>query len=420
MQLLFALWDALPSHRSEGLAASVTLHVAALIFFTATPPGTPQLARQDIVVAQVAAEMAGLAPDGSPAEPPTVEEQGAPAELSEGTRVDLGGITVDIGKIRRHRDRLFPFLTASLPLIDELAAHPPDQPTLVNPFGRERTRSTHPPLSLSADERQAIVDRAWSRRTRWDSFAEIAALLRAHAPDSGDAPLLVRSHVDQNLLQPYFDGASRDPRFWVMLGLAADHAPFIDFVGSFIGEHPSSRTTIELLFMLDEFAQASRDALLMLLSSDPQVVLRDTSAADAEAFVFAESLYSQYRDWARSHGLIDTDAIRTRFDEVRLGILRTIVAMAPGAYGVSDAHYLLGLIHWDRNDVPGALRWWRDMRPDGRGAYRQVAEAIARELTRPGGGTVAAISGILGAEYRRWLTFSEERLDRFGYEFDTF
>ncbi|MNC88795.1 hypothetical protein D3C83_46540 [compost metagenome] len=70
--------------------------------------------------------------------------------------------------------------------------------------------------------------------------------------------------------------------------------------------------------------------------------------------------------------------------------------------------------------MPGALRWWRDLQPDGRDAYRQSAAAVAREITRPGGASAAAISGILGAEYRRWLTFSEERLERFGYDFDTF
>src|SRR5690606_12668249 len=105
------------------------------------------------------------------------------------------------GKIRQHRDRLFPFVTASLPLVDEVADKPDTPRTLTNPFSGERSTSALPPLVLSSAERQEIVDRAWSRRSRWESFAEIARLLRTHDPSEGDAALLVRSHVDQNLLQ---------------------------------------------------------------------------------------------------------------------------------------------------------------------------------------------------------------------------
>ena len=43
------------------------------------------------------------------------------------------------------------------------------------------------------------------------------------------------------------------------------HGDFIDFVRAFARQHPSSRTTTELLFLLDELAQGSRDVLLTLL-----------------------------------------------------------------------------------------------------------------------------------------------------------
>ena len=97
-----------------------------------------------------------------------------------------------------------------------------------------------------------------------------------------------------------------------------DGNTFLDFVGAFVREHPSRRVTTELLFMLDELAQASRDALLMLLSSDPHAVLGDTLEADADAFLLAESLYRQYGDWTRREGLRHTDAIRARI-AVELG-----------------------------------------------------------------------------------------------------
>lgn len=420
MQLFSASRDALPVHRSAGLAASLTMHFAAFALVTTVSPGATPAAGQEIAVVRVPA--GAIAGDGLPSDDtgPPVEEQIPPADAFDSTGLQLDRIAIDLGKIVRHRDALFPFVTTRLPFLDKVAERNVRPDELINPFGRERAESRYPPLILSPPERQRIVDRAWSRRTRWDSFREIAALLRKHDPSRGDAAGLVRSHVDQNLLQPYFDAATRDPRYWVMLGLAADHAPFIDFIDSYMREHPSSRTTIELLFMLDEFAQASRDTMLMLLASDPALVLQDTFEADREAFDFARSLYEQYRDWARREGLHDTDTIRARFDDVRIGILRTIIASAPDGYGASDARYLIGLIEWDRNDIQGALRWWRGLAEDGRDAYREATSAVTRELTRPGGGTVAAISSVLGAEYRRWLTFSAARLEQFGYEFDSF
>jgi hypothetical protein len=420
MYLFSAPRDALPVHRSAGLAASLTLHFTAFALIAAIPPVAAPIAERQIAVVGVPAS--AVAGDIAPSDDagPWVEEQIPPADAFNPTQLQLDRIAVDVGKIVRHRDALFPFVTARLPFLDAVADRDVRPDELINPFGRERAASPYPPLILSPAERERIVDRAWSRRTRWDSFREIAALLRKHDPSLGDAAGLVRSHVDQNLLQPYFDAATRDPRYWVMLGLAADHAPFIDFIASYMREHPSSRTTIELLFMLDEFAQASRDTMLMLLASDPAVVLQDTFEADRDAFDFAQSLYRQYRDWARREGLHDTDTIRARFDDIRIGILRTIIASAPDGYGASDARYLIGLIEWDRNDIQGALRWWRGLAVDGRDAYREATSAVTRELTRPGGGTVAAISSVLGAEYRRWLTFSAARLEQFGYGFDTF
>ena len=46
----------------------------------------------------------------------------------------------------------------------------------------------------------------------------------------------MRRYVDQNLLQPYVDGRSRDARFWVTLGLSADHADVLAFIGAYVRE----------------------------------------------------------------------------------------------------------------------------------------------------------------------------------------
>ena len=422
MHLFTAPWRSLPSHRTEGLGASGGLHAVLFAVLASLPPPGPAHGEPQLAVTYVTGVPAadGIQ-DNETSGPSEVVADNPP--LANGSSIQgmaIDGIAYDIEKVRRHRDALFPFVTSRLHVLDDiLQRFQPSADRLVSPLGRERRTSTKPPLTLTGDEMQRLVDRGWSRRERWRNFREIAALVAKHDPHDGDAAALVRTYLDQNLLQPYFDSQTRDPRYWVMLALAADHGPIIEYVSAFVREHPSSRTTTELLFMLDEFAQASRDAMLVLLSTTPDIHLMLTWEADRDAFALATSLYNDYRDWAQEAGLDSTQALRARFDAVREQILMAIIASTPDGYGAGDARFLLGRIAWDRNDVPGALGWWRDMGPDGRGSYAESAAAITEAL-RNGDGAAAKISGVLGAEYRRWLTYSAARLDEFGYSLDTF
>ena len=416
-------WRSLPSHRPEGLSASASLHAALFALLLTIPAPPPADTDPGLVLTEVSADALTL-PDGDDSSDRPGMDIGVPdAEAApiDAPRLAFDGIEIDVEKVRRQRDVLFAFVTAGLPFLDGVRERFRDNPDrMVNPFGRERTPRQRPPLQLSDADMQRLIDHAWSRRDRWRNFHEIASLVARHDPDRGDAAALIRAHLDQNLLQPYFDTESRDPRYWVTLGLAADHAPFIEFVANYVREHPSSRTTTELLFMLDEYAQASRDAMLMLLASDPWRDLAATAAAAPEVHRLAVAIHQQYRTWALEQGLDDSTAIRARFDTLRERILLTIVESSPDGYGAGDARFLLGRIRWDLNDVQGAFRWWRDLAPDGRGSYGIASRDIGREVHFPGGASVAAISAILGAEYRRWLTFSAARLDQFGYTFDSF
>jgi hypothetical protein len=414
---------ALPSHRREGFSASATLHVMAFALLTAVPPA-PHTAERPIVVASVPPEAIVMpADDAAPSEPPpdaAIAEDTVEGPRPEGPPLEVAGLELDIAKVRRQRDALFPFATGPLPFLDAVMARyrrSPDRP--VNPFGPERRPSGLPPLALDLEARQQLIDRSWSRRERWDNFQPIAALLSRHDPDEGDAPALIRMYLEQNLLQPYFDTTTRDPRFWVMLDLAADHTRLIDFIGTFVTRHPSSKTTTELLFMLDEFAQASRDAMLMLLSTAPKIHLGLTRNADPNAYALALSIHEQYHQWARQRGLDATEPMRAYFDDIRLRILGTLIAATPEGYGAGDARFLMGRILWDRHDRAGAFRVWREMAPDGRNSYANPASAIARELAI---GDVPAVNilRILGEEHSRWIAFSSERLAEFGYEVDTF
>lgn len=80
-------------------------------------------------------------------------------------------------------------------------------------------------------------------------------MLDQYDPDRGRLPALVRSYTEQDGLQPYVDSGARDPRLWVQLGLASDHADYLKTIAAVAHAHPASRTTTELLFLLDKIAR---------------------------------------------------------------------------------------------------------------------------------------------------------------------
>jgi len=259
------------ARRLSGLAVSVVLHAAAialLVMLPSSPRKNSQGRTSESAVTFIAAphEPGDQPGDRELVEPPAA----ADTRSSNAGHVEIAGFDFDIAKIRARRNALFAFLTTDLAFLDRVeAAIRSNHGRLVNPFAFRNRRTSKPPLSISNVRLQAIVDRSWSRRDRWLSFSEIAGLVQEHDPDEGRLPELLRAYLDQNILQPYYDADTRDPRFWTMLGLAADHIEFIDFIRGYARLHPSSKTTTDLLFLLDELAQGSRDALLMLIDTDP-------------------------------------------------------------------------------------------------------------------------------------------------------
>lgn len=408
------------TRRLVSLALSAALHAALLLVVTFVPPPAGAGSEGDLVTVAVVT----LPEPGAPTAADAITEGEALADaIGEPEPLRLPGVELDVAKVRERQDALFPFLTDDLSAVDELrAAAAAHASTLswLTPARPERPQSGLPPLVLSDQEFRDLVDAAWSRRERWGNFVAIATLVAEHDPDEGRAPELLRTHLDQNLLQPYYDAETRDPRFWVMLNLAADHAPILRFVTRFAREHPSTRATTELLFLLDELAQASRDALLMLLSTEPERDLLLTRTADRAAFELALTIRHRYRALLRDRHLEGTDAIRREYDAIRLRILQTIVETTPAGYGAADARFLAGRILWDQNNVADALRWWRDITPDSRGMYAPVYTGVLDAIRAPGTGKAARISALLGADYRNWLEFSKRRLAEFGYTVDGF
>jgi hypothetical protein len=427
--------------RISALATSSTLHLLALVLVAWSGSNAPRVTSPPPRAGSIAVF---AVPPSDDSAPPGLNPLDTADEdvirLSDGSAtVALPAFTLDISKIGGRATLLFPFLTPGLSL-ERFAIESGRQmrEAFRDPFapardGRSRERHADPPLTLSDAALQSLIDRSWSRRNRWTPFQEIVKLADTHSPDAGQLPALLQAYHRQNGLQPYVDASIRDPRLWTELGLAADHVEFIGFISGFAAEHRGTKATTELLFLLDQIAQANLDALVTLVDTDPAEALAWTREANPDAYTLIVDLRRHYAKQLKRKGLTSTDRIVSYYDNVRLGILTGILQNTPHGYRASDARFLIGAIEWRHGSVGDALRAWRGMTIDPTDAYAATIARIVNLIASETAGdrasvdsrdTMRLISGqidsILRAEHGRWIMFSMDRLRQFGFHFDTF
>jgi hypothetical protein len=407
-----------PVPRVTALAFALALHLLCLLIVT----WPFRLASSGAADTESQMKTAAI---GGPVETPRRDE--VDAHLPSPSNLRVYGFQFDLRKIRARWDALFPFVTTNLSF-DNVAnprrAAKADGLVFADPIAElPPAAPASPRLAMSDAAIQQLTDRSWSRRDRWTHFAEYVRLASAYHPDAGRLPSVLRAYAEQNALQPYTDTSFPDPRRWAMLGLAADHQDFIDFVVPYVRQHPSTRTTTELLFLLDELTQGSRDALVLLLETNPRQQMAWTHEENREAYQLFDSLHEYYKETLTERGFGSIDAVKRKYDEVRLQLLSTVVRLTPDAYRASDAWFLIGQIHWRRGDTAEAVQAWRRMAivPDDSyvDTYAQVLETLGRE-SGGSSGNAQRIEAILDAGHRKWVDFSFDRLARFGYGFDMF
>jgi hypothetical protein len=341
------------------------------------------------------------------------------------------GFEFDVRKVADHAASLFPFLRINRLTFPRVV---PRDRGIADGFanlvpGPPPADVQKPPLVLGDSALQLIVDGAWSRRERWTPFQAITRLAESYNPQTGRMPELVRRYVDQNALQPYVDSTARDPRLWTELGIAADHADFVTFVNRYAAQHPSTKATIELLFLLDKLTQGSFDALITLLDTRPTDDLHWTLRANRNAFKLLVLLQQYYQTELDRLDLTTRFALRTHYDNVRLTILNAIISTTPAGYRAADAWYLIGEIHWRAGRPVDAIRSWWKITVDASDTHAVACSDLLgaiRDVAGQDPSTIdparitRVINRILDADHGRWVSFSFDRLRQFGYRFDRF
>jgi hypothetical protein len=419
--------DAMRTRRVSAFTISALFHVAALIaaiWWEGRSPAVLAASQDEPSTSDPVVVLVESLP------PPATPLDGGGLAQSLGIQIDdddasvsLPGFTFDFRKVVKRAKVLFPFLTG-MPLLERVTApaHDRSRHRLPNPLAQAPSNHRRPPLNIGDAALQSVIDKSWSRRDRWRVFSPVATLAQSHSPNQGRLPALLGAYVAQNGLQPYIDTSIRDPRLWVELGLAADHADFIEFVSRFAIANPSTRATTELLFLLDKLAQGSLDALITLVDTDPAENLRWTQRANAEAFNAIVTIRAHYRQLLERKRLLSAEALRAHYDGVRLAVLESILLTTPHGYRAGDARFLMGSIYWKQNKLASARRIWKEIEvdPDDRYAAASTEIVAAMRAAEERGLDQHRINRILAYEHGRWVSFSFDRLWQFGYRFDTF
>jgi hypothetical protein len=415
----------------SAFSGSAAFHAALILLLlwparaSVTAPHTrarPERAVQVFAVPQEDATFPGL----KPVDPATAAQIQPLDEAS--ASVSIGNFTFDASKLVALASVLFPFVSPGVSL-DHFAIRPGEVRALVYERPASASVDHHGPdaRSLEMSERaiQALIDKTWSRRERWDAFQPIVKLARTSNADSGALPLMFQRYTDQNALQPYQDMAIRDPRLWAQLGIAADHVRFIGFIREYVAAHPHTRGAIEVLFLLDRIAEASEDALQTLLACNPEEDLRWTRESNRRAYRLALQLRAHYQAELSRSGIASRAALAKHYANVRLAILEGILRTTPNGYRVGDARFLIGAIHWRQGREAEALRAWRGMAVTPADSYPAASEQLlsalrAEDVNRDSAPLSRQVNRILRYEVGRWVDFSYDRLKHFGYAFDTY
>jgi hypothetical protein len=308
-------------------------------------------------------------------------------------------------------DAFFPGRSSPTHLTFETPFAPPPSPAHTG--GRR--------LRITAEQLQALIDQSWRREKRWSGFTRISPFCSTYDPDDPALAMLLASYRDQNALQPYADGQVRDLRLWAQLGLASDHVAFIEFIRQYARSHPHTRATTELLFLLDTVAQANEDALAVLVETDQPGDLVWTRQTHPRAYDLARQIQRQYARELERRGLTSRTAVEAYYDSGRLALLTRILGVTPGRYRANDARFLIGRILWKEDRKSEAVRIWRELTNDvpSEDAYAKAIVEI-RAAVQTAAPDPRNITYILKNQEGRWLSFSQDRLKRFGYRFDTF
>jgi hypothetical protein len=415
------------TRRFSALFISLTLHVAAVaVAVSVAPAGWRPRAMAgravEKMLAFVVQPAAGAAPNGlNPFDP---NDRSIVVEFEDTTVLASPGFTFDVAKVAANPALLFPFLTPGISLEAFRLVPPRADDRLANPLigtGPETSDPglSRPPLALDKAALQPLLDRTWSRRDRWNAFQPLVALADEYNPNAGMLPRVLHEYLNQNGLQPFVDTGIRDPRLWAQLGLAADHSRFIEFISRYAAQHPSTQATTELLFLLDEIAQANLDALLTLVHTDPPMELRWTRSQNPDAYTLIVELRRYVDAHLSRRGLTTGEAITSAYEAVRLEILDGVVRTTPSGYRAGDARFLMGTIYWRQGRRSEAVTVWRAI--DGRAsdiyavACRELLAAIEPPDVDPG-----PIDELLDAQRERWRAFSDARLRQFGYRPNVF
>jgi len=405
------------------LPASTAVHLLTLamtlVVMARSAPATPP----DAVTPNVEVIYLEIQPT-----PPQPTARPSGGRNDDAARLEFDGFSIDLAIFADGRD-LFPFFTGPLP-IGRVSERSNDESIRLTLPDRGAETSRLPALELSGAEQQALVDQMWSRRHRWQAFSTALPLFERYDANEGQLADLLKAHLDQNQLQPFvvshrYMRAIPDPRMWAQLELAAQHGDFIAFASDYINDHPSTRTSTECLFLLEELAQGSLDTLAGLTELNLDEDLAWTRESNPAAYELMLSMRSRYVDALVEQGLQSRSAMTAEYAKVRLRLLDLIVRTSPDRYRVNDARFLMGEILWKQNRIADATQAWRGIRPDPDDLYHAAYSDVRAELakTLPDGDDGLdpnAIDRALRTEQLRWVQFSINRLRQFGYETHTF
>jgi len=346
---------------------------------------------------------------------------------------------INLKNIWESRDELFPFL------FDQNERTEKQEKTFELVYERtdgiKKKNQRKTSLNIGDKDLQTLVDSAWARKDKYDKFKVLEPYFRDFDGNDGRLHELTQQYAEQNFMQPY-SLKTLSATALGFLEINSSYYEFYKFNTKYIEEHPSTKTSMEMVFFLEKMARGEHSSLEKFLRTWSVGYFDRIKKSNTEAYDLVNVLYDHYSKLLSEKGFfktakselfsdvtiksIDFDKIREHYTGVRLAYLQRIIKESPDNYRLNDAYFLIGKIHLDKDDAETAIKTWKKMEhSNSKGDIYGEIENLILLATKNIKGKLnlnerLQIDNLLIMESRRIRELMIERLSKFGHTQYTF
>lgn len=267
---------------------------------------------------------------------------------------------------------------------------------------------------MEPEKRQKTYDE-WMEFPKEIMFERMKQMLGHFDSNHGDLAEFTRELYNQNLVRRIFR-LGPDNETIDFFEESLFKAEVFNYITGYVQNSPYSRTTAELLFVLERLYKYESH----MLSSMFNAQMRPNPKKDIRRHI-VDTVSQKYEAKMRGMGFEDGAGIMLAYKDRRLEIMDKIIE---NRYRANDALFIKGRIHFSHAEVRKAYEAWQQISPAGdeffifKDTYEKIMPFVDEDVVKGKFHRIFDIKDILDNETLEYGDFLEERDRKFIWEKD--